>query len=51
MWKYISALNRLVIAPHGNTKNVSDLNNKMKNHRVGRIPKSKYQNREKEGLN
>jgi hypothetical protein len=51
MWKYISALNRLVIAPYGKAKHFFDLNNQMKNHRVGTIPKSKFQNREKEGLN
>ena len=43
-WKYISALNRLVIAPYEKTKkNVSHLKNKMKNkkyHTVETIPKN-----------
>jgi len=46
--------NRIVIILHGKARNVSDLNNKMKNkiyHTVGIIPKIKYQNREKEGFN
>ena len=50
MWKYISTLNPLVIAPYGKEKHFFELNNKMKNHRVGTIPESKYQNREKDGL-